>query len=195
MPQVATKRPRRALAGPRGFFTGQFSALLPAETEAETDAAARRSIGGTIAAVAMMVMAGAVTRTAARALCGKRDPLANGATAAVISDDAILGHDRSAPGGVTDHTSGAIVAGVGLGGRGSCKAKNSSRSDDREECFHGRVELFPLSQTRSLSGYSAATKFFFQDWCCDIDFGSKASRRPSPRRFNASNVAEKKRPG
>lgn len=64
------------------------------------------------------------------------DPLADRATAVVITDNPINGDDRRAAGAVADNAGGSIVAGVGVGCGGGCKTKNSSDSDKREDGFH-----------------------------------------------------------
>lgn len=100
------------------------------------------AVAVTVAAVTMiMAVAVAIARLRCHRLC---HPAADGLAATIISDDLIHGDDRSTPGGVADDACLAVAEVIRLGGGGGCKTKDSGRSDDREEYFHGREELLSV---------------------------------------------------
>jgi hypothetical protein len=119
------------MAGPRGVFKTQILALLPAKTKAEADAAAWAAEGGLAVVESRLRTSEAVAWTwgiVAHAW-SLGDPLADRATAVVITDNPINGDDGRAAGAVADNAGSSIVAGVGGGFGGGCKTKNSGCSD------------------------------------------------------------------
>jgi hypothetical protein len=123
------------MAGPRGVFKTQILALLPAKTKAEADAAAWAAEGGLAVVESRLrtseagIEAVAWTWGIVAHAWSLGDPLADRATAVVITDNPINGDDGRAAGAVADNVGGSVVAGVGFGCGGGCKTKNSGCSD------------------------------------------------------------------